>query len=74
MSKISVDTLKNTEPIRDIKEFGITDESVAQLFLLLTDDTYKVSAEEKYFFNKSDKIFAIESLFTFTILMFLTPA
>ena len=60
MSKISVNTLKNTEPIRDIKEFGITDESVAQLFLLLTDDTYKVSAEEKYyFFNKSDKIYEL---------------
>ena len=59
MSKISVNTLKNTKPIEDIKKFGITDESVAQLFLLLTDDTYKVSAEEKYFFNKSDKIYEL---------------
>ena len=59
MSKISVDTLKNSEVIEDIKEYGITDESVAQLFLLLTDDTYKVSVEEKYFFNKSDKIYEL---------------
>lgn len=59
MSKISVDTLKNSKPITDIKEIGITDESVAQLYLLLTDDTYKVSAEKNYFFNKSSKVYEL---------------